>query len=365
MTEAFARHRRAMACWLLVVCGITFGMVILGGLTRLTHSGLSMTTWSVTGSMPPLTEVAWLAEFARYQQFPEYQLLNQEMTLDGFKSIFWYEYSHRMLGRLIGAVYLLPMLFFFARRAVPRWLAPRLLGLLGLLLLQGLVGWWMVRSGLVDRPDVSHIRLTTHLGLAFAFFGSMWWVALTLWRQQVQPMPAPRTALLGRMLLVVAGMVYGTVLLGGLVAGLNAGLSYNTFPLMGGRIVPPGYLAMSPWWSNLLENIAAVQFNHRWAALTTLGTIAGVWAWSLRLPLASGARRAMGGLIVVAVAQVCLGVLTLLSIVWLPAASAHQAGALALLTVTLWAAHVVRKPALQTSSAGTFKADTVTMRSKG
>ena len=213
MTDAFARHRRAMACWLLVVCGITFGMVILGGLTRLTHSGLSMTTWSITGSLPPLSEVAWQAEFERYQQFPEYKLLNQDMTLGGFKSIFWYEYSHRMLGRLIGGVYLLPMLYFFARRAVPSWLAPRLLGLLGLLLTQGLVGWWMVRSGLVDRPDVSHIRLTTHLGLAFAFFGSMWWVALTLLRKQAQPAPLPGTALLGRLLLVVAGMVYGLSLI--------------------------------------------------------------------------------------------------------------------------------------------------------
>lgn len=364
MSTSFTRHRRAMAIWLLTVCAMTFGMVILGGLTRLTHSGLSMTTWSFTGGLPPLTEAGWQAEFARYQQFPEYQQLNQGMTLGGFKSIFWYEYSHRMLGRTIGSVYLFPFVFFAVRRAIPRWLLPRLVGLLCLLVMQGLVGWWMVRSGLVDRPDVSHLRLTTHLGLAFAFEASLWWVALSLIRDP-STTPVTGTRPLGWALFGATAMVYATALLGGLVAGLDAGFSYNTFPLMGGKIVPAGYLALTPWWSNGLENIAAVQFNHRWMAIATLATIAGLWLWSRRLPLAGDARRAMNGVLFVAGLQVSLGIVTLLSVVWLPVASAHQACALLLMGTCLWAAHVVRHPRKGGAEIGTSGLQTVTMRSRG
>jgi cytochrome c oxidase assembly protein subunit 15 len=361
MSDSFSRHRRAMSAWLLTVCAMTAAMVVLGGLTRLTQSGLSMTDWSLAGGLPPLTEAAWQAEFARYQQFPEYQLINHGMTLVEFQLIYAYEYSHRMLGRTIGAIYLLPMLYFVARRAVPWSLAPKLVGLLGLLLAQGLIGWWMVQSGLVDRPDVSHLRLTTHLGMAFAFFGALWWVALSLGRADVVALQ-PGTIGLKRLLGVLAAMVYGTVLLGGLVAGSDAGLSYNTFPLMGGRIVPPGYLAMSPWWHNMLENIASIQFNHRLLALTTLAVVVGAWAWSRRLPLAVDGRRALGVLLAAAVLQVVLGITTLLTVVWLPAASLHQTGALVLLAVVLWAVHVVARPA---ASVGTSSARAVTMRVKG
>lgn len=363
MPERFARYRRPMAIWLLVVCAMTVSMVVLGGLTRLTHSGLSMTHWSFAGTLPPLTEAAWQAEFARYQQFPEYQQLNQGMTLGEFQFIYAYEYSHRMLGRTIGTVYLLPLLVFAALRAIPARLAPKLVGLLGLLVCQGLVGWWMVQSGLVDRPDVSHLRLTTHLGLAFAFFAALWWVALDLWRHAVADGPRAGTGGLARLLLGLSAMVYGTVLLGGLVAGADAGFSYNTFPLMGGRLVPPGYLAMSPWWSNMLDNIAAIQFNHRAAALSTMAVAVGGWAWARRLPLAADGRRAMHGVLGAVLLQVSLGITTLLTVVWLPAASAHQVCALVLLAVVLWAAHVVRRP----SAAGVATAadGTVTMRVKG
>lgn len=357
--DAFHRHRRAMAAWLLVVCAMTVSMVILGGLTRLTHSGLSMTDWSFTGSLPPLGPEAWAAEFARYQQFPEYQQVNHEMTLAEFQSIFWYEYSHRMLGRTIGAAYLLPLLYFAARRAIPWSLAPRLLGLLVLLVSQGLVGWWMVQSGLVDRPDVSHLRLTTHLGLAFVFFAGLWWVALSLLRPRT--LPASNAAVgLGRLLLAVAAMVYGTVLLGGLVAGSNAGFTFNTFPLMAGRLVPPGYLSM-----DMLDNIAAIQFNHRLAAISTLVVAVGAWAWGQRMPLAAEARRTLHALLLAVSLQVALGITTLLTVVWVPAASAHQAGALVLLATALWAAHVVRRPTSGVSEVGTGGRRAVTMRTKG
>ena len=344
---AFARHRRSMAVWLWVVCAVTFGMVILGGLTRLTHSGLSMTSWSFTGSLPPLTEAAWAEEFARYQQFPEYQQINEGMTLGEFKRIFFFEYSHRMLGRFIGLLYLLPMGVFLALRAVPRGVLGQLLGILVLLVAQGFVGWWMVKSGLVDNPDVSHYRLTAHLGMAFLFYGVTFWTALSLWRVEGVVVAAAGSARrrLGGLLLGVAGLVYGTALLGGLVAGSNAGFTFNTFPLMGGRLVPAGYLALSPWWMNGLENIAAIQFNHRWVATGTLAVIVGTWAWARRLGLEARARRAVDGVLGVALAQVALGITTLLTVVWLPAASLHQAGALLLLTASLLAAHLVRRPA--------------------
>ncbi|MEL6346676.1 MAG: COX15/CtaA family protein [Myxococcota bacterium] len=350
----FAQHRRAMAVWLYAICGLTFAMVVLGGLTRLTNSGLSMTTWSFTGSMPPLSAAAWQAEFARYQLFPEYQKINQGMSLTDFKFIYWFEYSHRMLGRFIGSVYLLPLIYFAARRAIPRWLAPRLIGLLLLLGLQGFIGWWMVKSGLVDRPDVSHLRLTTHLGTAFAFYSAMFWVATSLWRGAHPPQPAQRSGL--ATLVGITGLaVYGTVLLGGLVAGSNAGFSYNTFPRMGDRLIPDGYLAMTPAWRNFIDNIAAVQFNHRWVAITTFGLIVAGWAWSRRVGVRANVRRAMTAMLAAGLLQVSLGVSTLLTVVWLPLASAHQAGALVLLSTTLWALHVLRRPSVTAEDQGTIR----------
>ena len=347
---SYQRHRRAIGYWLLLLCGMTFGMVVLGGLTRLTHSGLSMTDWSLTGSMPPLTADAWLAEFERYQAFPEYQKVNQGMSLAAFKSIFWFEYSHRMLGRTIGTAFLLPFLFFLARRAIPRALAPKLLLLFVLGGMQGLIGWWMVRSGLVDRPDVSHYRLTTHLGSAFVLYAALLWVALSQLREVGGRVPRDRP--LARLMAGVTAAVFLTVLSGGLVAGLNAGFSYNTFPLMGGQVVPPGYLALQPWWSNLTENPVSVQFHHRVLAMATFAVVVGTWLWSRRRPMAADSRRAMAALMGAALLQVALGITTLLTVVWLPVASLHQAGALLLLSASIWAAHTLWRPVRASETSG-------------
>lgn len=348
--DAYQRHRRAIGYWLLTLCAMTFAMVVLGGLTRLTESGLSMTTWSVTGGLPPLSEAAWQTEFARYQAFPEYQKINHGMSLADFKSIFWFEYSHRMLGRTIGTAFLLPFLYFLARRAIPRTLTPKLLVLFVLGGMQGLIGWWMVRSGLVDRPDVSHYRLTTHLGSAFVLYAALLWVALSQLRDVASRTPSdPRLA---RILAGVGGMVFVTVLSGGLVAGLNAGFTFNTFPLMGGRVVPPGYLMLEPWWSNLTENPASVQFHHRILALSTLAAVVGVWAWSRGRSLAADSRRAMSALLGTALLQVALGITTLLTVVWLPVASLHQTGALVLLSAAVWACHTVWRPSRGSETSG-------------
>ena len=347
----YPRYRRAIGYWLLVLCAMTFTMVVLGGLTRLTHSGLSMTDWSFTGGLPPLSEAAWVAEFEVYKQYPEYQKVNQDMTLSGFKSIYWFEYSHRMLGRTIGTAFLLPFLFFLSRRAIPRTLKPKLLVLFVLGGMQGLIGWWMVKSGLVDRPDVSHYRLTTHLGSAFVLHAALLWVALSQLRDVGGRVPVHRG--LARLSAVVAGMVLFTVLSGGLVAGLNAGFGFNTFPLMGGRIVPAGYGMLEPWLSNLTENPAAVQFNHRAIALTTFALVVVTWAVGQRRALAADSRRALHALLAAGVLQVALGITTLLTVVWLPAASMHQAGALVLLSAAIWVSHTLWRPARQveTSSA--------------
>ena len=190
--SAFDRHRKAMGLWLLVICGMTFAMVVVGGLTRLTHSGLSMVEWRpLMGTLPPIGDQAWIETFAKYQQFPEYEKVNHQMTLSQFKSIFWFEYGHRLLGRMLGLAFLGPLVFFLARRAVPRQLAPKLVGLFFLGGLQGLIGWWMVKSGLVDRPDVSHYRLTVHLGAAFALMAALWWLALDLLKPGAQDRPIP------------------------------------------------------------------------------------------------------------------------------------------------------------------------------
>jgi cytochrome c oxidase assembly protein subunit 15 len=349
--DSHQRHRRAIGIWLLVLCAMTFSMVVLGGLTRLTESGLSMTDWSFTGELPPLSDAAWQEEFARYQAFPEYRQVNHGMSLAQFKSIYWFEYSHRMLGRTIGTAFLLPFLYFLLRRAIPRSLAPRLLVLFVLGGMQGLIGWWMVRSGLVDRPDVSHYRLTVHLGSAFVLYVALLWVALSQLRDVASH--APRDPRLARLLVVVCGMVFLTVLSGGLVAGLNAGFAFNTFPLMGGRIVPPGYLMLEPWWSNLTENPAAVQFHHRVLALSTFTAVVAVWGFARGRALPADSRRAMSALLLAAVAQVALGITTLLTTVWLPVASLHQAGALLLLSAAVWASHTLWRPGRGIETSGT------------
>lgn len=336
--KAPARWRgspRAVGIWLFVVAAMIAGMVLLGGLTRLTHSGLSMVQWHpISGVVPPLNKTAWQAEFHAYQQYPEYRDINEGMTLTQFKGIFWLEYFHRLFGRTIGLVFLLPFLWFFFTRRLDRRLAPRLAGIFILGGLQGALGWYMVESGLVNVPRVSHFRLTAHLGLAVAIFALVLWTAFELiWpkREGYRRWPGLRLGAFALALLVFLQM-----LLGGLTAGLHAGLIDNTWPLMDGRIVPHGLLPLKPWWLNPLDNVETVQFDHRMLAylvfLTVLVLVWRIW----RRPGMTRLGHVAAGLVLAAVVlQVSLGIATLLEVVPIPLASMHQGGAVLLFTTTL------------------------------
>lgn len=332
-----------MALWLGLCAALVFAMVVLGGITRLTGSGLSMVEWDpIFGIIPPLNQTEWEEVFAKYRASPEYRLVNRGMDLAGFKRIYYVEYAHRVLGRVIGIVFLLPLVWFVARGRIDRPLAWKLGGLFVLGGLQGLLGWYMVKSGLVDVPRVSHLRLTAHLGLAVLIYGFMVWILLgLLWPHPALERDAPR---LRRGVSVAVGLAFVTLLSGGLVAGLRAGYAFNTFPLMAGQWIPPGYLALEPWWRNLVDNVAAVQFDHRALALATLALVAGLWTAARQAPLTARGQWLAHLTFGMAVVQVALGIATLLSYVALPLASAHQAGALVLLTLLLAWRHALRRP---------------------
>lgn len=318
---------RAVATWLFAVAALVAVMVVVGGLTRLTESGLSMVEWRpVTGWLPPLTEAAWETEFSKYKQFPEYQKVNAGMTLAGFQEIFWLEYLHRLLGRLIGLAFAGPLLVFWIRGRIPPGMKPHLLALLLLGGSQGAMGWFMVKSGLVDQPDVSHYRLTAHLGLAFLIYGYLLWAALSLARRGHMVGAGG-----GGIAAVLALAVFLQILSGGLVAGMNAGLAHNTWPLMAGAIIPDGLLAMQPAWLNLFENAMTVQFQHRIGAYLVVA-LAIAAAIRLRGQAPVGLRH---GLISVVLVQAGLGIATLLLHVPIWLGTLHQAGALVVLGLAL------------------------------
>lgn len=332
---------RAVAVWLLICCALVFAMVVLGGVTRLTESGLSIVDWRpLTGALPPLGQAEWQAVFDQYKAFPEYQKLNTGMTLAEFKGIFWFEYAHRLLGRAIGLAFFLPFLWFLFTGRVRGPLAWKLAGVFLLGGVQGLMGWYMVKSGLVDDPRVSQYRLAAHLALAVLVYGLMLWLALGLLRPMAGRSDAPRGAAWG-----LVALISLTILSGAFVAGLDAGMDYNTFPLMDGRFVPKGYLAQSPAFVNIFETIAAVQFNHRWLGMIT-GLLALAFVWRLaRWRPDANLRRAAGLFGAMALAQPALGILTLLLVVPVAVAALHQAGALLLFTAALWTAFELRRPA--------------------
>ncbi len=322
----------AVRAWLAVLCGMIVIMVMLGGATRLTGSGLSMTEWQPLTILPPMTQDAWERAFAGYRASPEYAHKNFGMSLAEFKGIFWLEFIHRNWGRLIGAMVALPLVWFAARGAVDRPLAWRMAGLFVLGGLQGALGWFMVQSGLQDRPDVSQYRLAAHLGLAVLLYAALLWTTLTL-RD-----PHRRLSRLGMRALAVGALVVVTMMSGAFVAGLDAGLTYNTFPLMDGRLIPNGWGTLSPWWLNPFENVTAAQFDHRVLALTTLAA-ALVLAWRGR-DATPGPARAVAAAVV---GQTALGIATLLLVVPVPLAVLHQGGALAVLTCVLWLAAASRE----------------------
>jgi cytochrome c oxidase assembly protein subunit 15 len=330
---------RAVAIWLFAVAVLVLAMVVVGGSTRLTGSGLSITQWKpVTGVVPPLSHADWQAEFARYKAIPQYKLVNSGMTLGQFKGIYWWEWTHRLLGRLLGLVFFVPFVVFAIRREIPRRLMLRLGGIFILGALQGVVGWWMVASGLADRVYVAPERLMIHLGLAFALLGALVWTALDAgagWARQTLPSPW------GRRALWLTGLIYVQVLLGALVAGNHAGLVYNDWPLMNGRLLPDAYAGPS-LWATLAHSQGAVQLHHRLVAyLVTVVTAAFVFAAWRSSYLPRDAKRlalAVGGAVLV---QVCLGVVTLMTMVPIGLGVAHQVMAavtLCLATAFAWRA---------------------------
>lgn len=329
------KRNRRIAAWLLVCCLMIYAMVVLGGVTRLTGSGLSMVEWDpIFGAIPPLDRDDWEAVFALYRQSPEYRHINVGMDLEGFKNIYWFEYLHRLLGRTIGTVFLLPFLYFLAKGWIRRPLVPRLATLFVLGGLQGLLGWYMVKSGLIDNPHVSQYRLTAHLGLAIVIYAWMLHVALGLWFSNRQPStagPWPRRAIH-----ILLALAFITILSGGFVAGLKAGHAYNTFPLMDGHWIPQVMFMQEPWWRNFFENIATVQFDHRVLATLVFLGVCLLWMGTRRSGLDTQLRIGLHALLAAAVLQVSLGISTLLLHVPVPLAATHQAGAVLLLSVLVY-----------------------------
>lgn len=336
------RARRPVVVWLWTCVGLLLAMIVVGGVVRLTRSGLSITVWEpIVGAVPPLNHAAWERAFARYRESPEFRSLNPHMDLAGFQRIFWPEYFHRLLGRSIGLVVAVPTAVFLYKG----WLGRRLLRHLFVLLvlggLQGLVGWLMVASGLVDAPHVSHYRLTLHLGLGLFLFGFATWIALeqTLGGYLVTEGFDGLSRVLGGFLLLVAV----TALSGGLVAGLHAGHAFPTFPLMAGAWVPEGLLAMAPAWRNGFDNVITVMFQHRVLGVSVFAFAVGLALAARRLGLARHARRAIDGIVLAASAQVALGITTVLLHVPVTFGAAHQGNAALLIAATLHAIYALRR----------------------
>ena len=333
--------QRPVALWLLACCALVFAMVVVGGITRLTHSGLSIVEWQpLVGALPPLDEQQWEATFAKYRETPEFRLRNHDMTLEGFKGIFFWEYFHRLLGRLIGVAFFLPFLYFVARGRIRGSLAWKLGAIFLLGGLQGALGWYMVKSGLVDDPRVSPLRLAAHLGMAFLLFALMAWTALDLLRPAAAAKVPPGTRALSSALLA---LVFVMVLSGALVAGIRAGFAYNTWPLMNGQVVPDEILMIEPWWNNFVYNMATVQFDHR--GIAYLIAVLAVVTWlAVRSGVTDARARHWAHALVAAVAvQISLGIATLLLRVPVPLAAIHQAGAVIVFSCALGLRHALRR----------------------
>jgi len=338
----------ALRLWLGGLIFLVFLMVLVGGATRLTESGLSITEWQlVAGALPPLSESAWQAAFELYRASPQYELLNQGMNLDEYKRIYWWEWAHRELGRFIGLVFLAGFLWFALRRAVPARLLAVLTGLGLVLAMQGLVGWIMVASGLEPgMTAVAPVKLTLHLSLAALFFAAL--VTLFVRLSGAAPEAAP----LGRRAAAWAlvALAFLQIALGGLVAGHDAGLTYNTWPLMDGRLVPAGLGLLEPAWLNLIDNVTAIQFNHRAGAYLL---VAAVLAYALGTRRVGPPARGRAGLIAaLALAQTALGIATLVLVVPAPLALAHQGLAMILLLALVWNAAVLRGAPVYAAAAG-------------
>ena len=329
------QHSRQIAYWLFFCTAVIFGMILLGGVTRLTNSGLSMVDWKpLMGIVPPLSEADWQHMFFKYQQFPEYQKINMGMSLEAFKSIFMYEYLHRVLGRLIGVIFILPFLFFYFTKRIKAGLTPKLLIMLLGGGFQGLLGWYMVKSGLVDKPDVSQYRLTAHLGAAVLIYSFILWTAFGL----VSP-KSSQPSQLKTFAYWLSGLIFLMILSGGLVAGTKAGYAYPTWPLMGDSFIPAGLYSISPGWLAAFEDITTIQFNHRIFAYVIVALVLTFAAKALKSDIQGPAKIGLFFMLGFLVLQVTLGISTLIFYVPVPVAAAHQVGAVALLSASLFVSH--------------------------
>jgi cytochrome c oxidase assembly protein subunit 15 len=336
LTEAVPRGT-AIGIWLLVAAVLVFALAVLGGVTRLEHAGLSITQWKpLAGILPPLSAEAWEAEFAHYRQFPEFQQVHQGMDLAGFQYIFWFEYTHRLLARIVGVFIALPLLFLWLTRRIDRQLALRILGVVVLIGLQGALGWAMVASGLDERPDVSHYLLTAHLGLAVLIFGALLWLAFTQLVIPGDEWGVPISAGFRYATYVAAGLVYLLVLSGALVAGLDAGFDYNTFPKMDGRWIPPGLFPDNP-----LDSVVTVQFLHRWYGLFLGAYVVLLWGRSLDVRLPDEVRAMYRWLMLAFALQGVVGIATVVLGVPVALGALHQAGALIVFGIAVGTAYTV------------------------
>lgn len=329
-------QNRSLIFWLLSTCFLIWLMIMVGGATRLTHSGLSIVEWKpITGIIPPLNHAQWLEAFESYKQFPEYKLVNHGMSLSSFQFIYFMEYIHRLLGRLMGLWFIIPLIIFWIRNRLSLMLKKRAFIALFLGLAQGVMGWYMVKSGLVKDPTVSHYRLTAHLALALALYGLLFWTALEIMRPQSKDSATLEPAFMAYLSFISCIAITLTILYGGLVAGLKAGLIYNTFPLMEGQFIPDEWAFYRPLWLNFLENAALVQWMHRWLAMSTVALVLfTVWKiWRLSPNKATRTTALLfGGFTLV---QASLGILTLLFQVPVSLGTLHQGTAIAVLSLGL------------------------------
>ncbi|MCX2741526.1 COX15/CtaA family protein [Pontibacter anaerobius] len=331
-------YNKAIVYWLLSGALLILAMVIVGGITRLTGSGLSIVEWNlISGTLPPLNQEAWITAFEQYKQFPEYQKLNTHLTLEGFQKIFWWEYLHRLLGRLVGLVFILPFLYFLITKQLTSGLFRRLLFILA----QGVIGWLMVKSGLVDNPHVSHFRLAAHLSLALALIGVILWTVADLTSGKVLKLKSHKGTKLKRLAILVLVAVLLQIILGAFVAGLKAGFSYNSYPLMDGEFFPAhlqGYLT----WQTTIENGVVMQFAHRWIAILVLLAVTLLWYRTRPAELPYTVRTLARSLLLTCLIQVALGIATLLLAVPVSLGVLHQVVAVVLFAFAVLLVHRLR-----------------------
>ena len=325
-------------CWLITCCVFIFTMIFIGGLTRLTDSGLSIVEWNIfSGIFPPLINNDWIELFEKYKQFPEYKLINKNISLDDFKFIFWIEYIHRIWGRLIFLIFLIPLIIFLKKKYIPKKFKKHFLIILLLIILQGLFGWYMVKSGLNDVPDVNHYRLSIHLTMAFIIYGYLLFLTFSIYDlKKNKKKLTTKNKNFHLLNLFLICLILITIFSGGMVAGLDAGLVYNTFPLMGDVFIPLDIWELKPKFINFFENPVTVQFEHRILGIITFTLILLIWLYARIKNLPLSVKRKVNILLLVALIQVSLGIATLMSYVETTLALIHQSGALILYTVSIW-----------------------------